>query len=187
MTLRSAVRCRPMSIDLRLGTPQAWEYMVGGEPQTWWRVPVHNRKDPVDVTVRVTGIEPEVRLIVPDCRLHRMGDDPPDEKYAGETRLKHNEQAWFDVITMSPKAPGHQAVVVSSSSGQFDVTWSGGKRWPLPVEFCFRTVDRPYYRMPVELDGSYRITLTAHFGSKSVSKTYALQAVPGRQILSISE
>ena len=88
-----------MSIDLRLGSPRVWEYMVGGEPQTWWRVPVHNRKDPVDLTVRVTGIDPEVRLIVPDCRLHRTGDDAPDEKYAGETRLKHNEEAWFDVIT----------------------------------------------------------------------------------------
>jgi hypothetical protein len=171
---------------VEIGSPKVWGYMIGGEPQTWWRVPVTNHKDPVDLTVRVAAIEPEVPLIIPNGRLHRMGDDPPDRKYAGVTNLQHDETAWFDVITMSPRVPGHEAAVVSSSTSTFQVTmWTpfGDPRWPLPVEFCIRTVDRPDYRMPVELNGTYRITLSAHFGSKSLTRAYRLEAEPDQRVL----
>ncbi len=34
---------------VEFGSPKGWEYTIGGEPQTWWRVPITNRKDPVDL------------------------------------------------------------------------------------------------------------------------------------------
>ncbi len=179
-----------MAEVVEFGSPKGWEYTIGGEPQTWWRVPITNRKGPVDLTVRAASITPEVRLIVPNGRLHRMGNDPPDGKYAGVTTLQHDETVWFDVISMSPRVPGFSGsggVVTNTSSSNTQIYWSGGKTWPMAVDFCIRTVDRPDYRMPVELDGTYDITLSAHFGSKSRSRTYRLEADAQRRVLTMSD
>src|SRR5260370_11771898 len=142
---------------VEFGSPKGWEETMGGESEAWWRVAVKNRKGPVDLTVRAASITPEVRLIVPNGRLHRMGNDPPDGKYAGVTTLQHDETVWFDVISMSPRVPGFSGsggVVTKTSSSNTQIYWSGGKTLPTGVEFLIRTLDHPHYRMPAELGGT---------------------------------
>src|SRR5260370_16973951 len=131
---------------VEFGSPKGWEYTIGGEPQTWWRVPITNRKGPVDLTVRAASITPEVRLIVPNGRLHRMGNDPPDGKYAGVTTLQHDETVWFDVISMSPRVPGFSGSgggVTNTSSSNTHVYSSSRQTHPLTSPCSIPTPPAP--------------------------------------------
>ncbi len=86
---------------------------------------------------------------------------------------------------MAPKVPGApDSAVVSTSHAQ--VTVSSASPWPLPVEFAIRTVDRPDYRDPVALDGTYRFAITAHFGDHSTSRIYTVRADPAARILTMT-
>jgi len=101
----------------------------------------------------------------------------------------HHKPEGFDVVSMSPRVLGFSGGggITNTSSSNTQIYWSGGKTWPMPVDFCIRTVDRPDYRMAVELDGTYEITLSAHFGSKSRTRTYRLEADAHRRVLTMSD